>query len=148
MQTSHRSSKLLLKMFFPSLRRKGLRISGAHACLVLGQPELLASLCQGPNPHSLGSWLPSPGIDVLGLKHLLFPASVHPFPRKRELETWRDREASPSTDTMMEIQLCWLGARCKPEKIEVKRPQETGFLNNKTGKCRLVWDRKRVREKR
>lgn len=24
-------------------------------------------------------------------------------------------------------QLCWLGARCKPEKIEVKRPQETVF---------------------
>ena len=37
---------------------------------------------------------------------------------------------------------CWSRARCKPERMEVNRPQETAFLNNKTAKCRLGWGRK------
>lgn len=39
-----------------------------------------------------------------------------------------------------------VGTRCKLEKIEVNRPQETEFLNNKAAKCRLGWGRKRTQE--
>lgn len=47
---------LSLKFSFLPLGKKNLRRGDAP----------IACLCQGPKPHSLDSWLPSPGMNLLG----------------------------------------------------------------------------------
>lgn len=88
-------------------------------------------------------------MDLLGEDIFSFLTTPTQSPGKEDRRLGEtDKTLQAQTTVWNYSQLCWLGSRCKPEKIEVKRPQETVFLNNKTAKCRLVWDRKRVGEKR
>ena len=77
---------------------------------------------------------------------MVLSAFAHQFSRKkgkRDTEKWSRK---PPTFMQKCATACWSGARCKLARIEVNRPQETVFLNNKTAKCRLGWGRKWMHE--
>lgn len=65
-----------------------------------------------------------------------------PVLQERRKGAQRDGGINPPILAQKHAAACWSAARCKLERIEVNRPQETAFLNNKVAKCSLGWGRK------